>query len=409
MNIDNKVKELEVFLGDKTVLKSIFGTDKPTLNRAFGNPWWYPEESLKAIRMDYVWEESLQVRRMNSLQPGTKPLEKPDKPYRPRKSTIEKLRKSEAEIQIQISAHLRTVSPFPIHNNTTEEMNHKKFYKVPIYGRQVLEQLLSFSSQQLCAMEPITKEKVIEVLLFSIKQAVRKYRNSFFHKGFMFEGDFEENKLGYLLENGDEPIIVSEDDYEFLEEHYMTAMSKQIHRVFEEAYYFGGEDEVLLLRLPDNDIRFEFMHTCAKRFSYLNRRVFSSLSSRYTDDLLYVLDEKDIDFSSYHVLQCCPITDMIKGFKMSNDGAAWLKHLYIITCIEPSRLFKLLTKEKYVYIMNETMSYLKFVLGHDMNSLEGFNEKFIESSRGNIGLGGNDNFYARLFYHFEHYIEMQKQ
>lgn len=396
MNIDNKVKELEAFFGDKTVLKGIFGTDDPTLKRAFGNPWDLDETELQEQRMDYVQKEK-------------KPIEKPDtpKPYRPRKSTISSLREASISIQKQLNSHLRTVSPFPIHNDTTEHM-HYKMYSVRGTGRKVLESLLSFSSQQLCAMEPSTKEEVIEASLFAIKQAVRKHRSSFFHKGFMFEDDFEENKLKYLLENGDEPIIVSEDDYKFLEEHYMTAMSKLIHRMFEEAYSSGRAGKLKFAGV-DGDEFFEFMHACAKRFSYLNRSVFSSLSLHYKLDSVYVIDEKDIDFSSYHVLQCCPITEHLKELKMDNKGNSWLYDLNEVICIEPSRLFKLLTKENYVHFMHETMSYLKLSLGHNMNSFESFNENFVAALSKNIYKEDTPNFYERLFYHFEYYMEMKKQ
>lgn len=396
MNIDNKVKELETFLGNKTVLQGIFGTDDPTLKRAFGNPWDFNETELQEQRMGYVQTEK-------------KPIEKPDtpKPYRPRKSTISSLREASISIQKQLNLHLRTVSPFPIHNDTTEHM-HYKMYSLRGTGRKVLESLLSFSSQQLCAMEQSTKEEVIEALLHSIKQSLRKHRSSFFHKGFMFEGDFEENKLKYLLENGDEPIIISEDDYDFLEEQYMTAMNKLIHRMFEEAYSSGRAGKLNFTEV-DGDEFFEFMHTCAKRFSYLNRRVFSSLSLHYKFDSLYVIDEKDIDLSSYHALQCCPITEYLKSLKIINEGNSWLYDLNEVTSIEPSRLFKLLTKENYLYIMNETMSYLKLSLRHDINSFESFNENFIASLSKKIYKEDTPKFYERLFYHFEYYMKMQKQ
>ncbi|MGX5609934.1 hypothetical protein ACWKTZ_26555 [Bacillus cereus] len=387
MNIDNKVKELEAFLDDKTVLKSIFGTENP-------------------LDLD---ETESKVKRMQYVQTEMKPIEKP---HKPRKSTIVNSRENKECILIsnRIRSHLRDISPFPLHNNTTQDRADE-----PNTGRYILEILLPFSSKQLCVMESNKKEEVIETLLFRIKPVVRKHRMSFFYngymygnKGFMFSGDFEENKLKYLVKNGEEPIIVSEDDYDFLEEQYMIFMRKLIHRMFEEAYYSGGEEE-LDFGKKDDDILFEFMHACAKRFSYLNKEVFSSLSSRYINDLLYAIDEKDIDFSSYHTLHCCPITDRLRGFKTDIiPSREWVYDMVEVTCIEPSRLFKLLTKENYVYFMDEIMSYLKLVLGYDMNFLDHSSKRFFVSIRRYI-IDDKVNFYKRLFYHFEYYMKMQKQ
>lgn len=364
-----RLNEVEKFLNDKEVTTKIFSNQAAILEPNYGNPdvTSYDADFIKKLKEEY-----------NQVL-LTSDIEQPAniKVYKPRKSTIDELRTIKAETIYAVRRHIKTISPFPIHSRTKDQVNMDLNYMRGSI-EDVLETIVPFKYERMYRMEHSVREEVFDAILSAIKNILREYRGDFFIKGFAFEEDFEVNKLKYLIEEGERPIVLSEDNYDFLEEIYIKAVRMTLDNLFKIAYE-KKEGKVLFKDLAGEEF-YLFNVECAKRFSYLNRAVISSLASSYTYSGLYENELKDEVIKEHDLIKTTQsvIIEDLKILKEKTQYSSWMFHFRNVSAIEPKRLHRFVKNDGIQFVMDDTMSYIKAVLGNEKNGIFSLPDKYIE-------------------------------
>lgn len=359
-NIAERINRLEKFINNKSIIQEIFDGLKPTYNYVFGNP-----HNLTTDDINFIRDASLK----ENYNPS--PI---TKPYNPKKATLDKLKDDGSLVEGALRMHLRSVSPFPNHNNTIVPVRRNS---PPFKARKLLSRFYPFNNEQMRRMTPELKEEVISTSLNTIKKFMRKNKEYFFNKGFMFEDQYETDKLKYLIENGEEPIVISNEDYFFLERSYIKAMRELFEIIFQEAYKLkkGNMND----SEKDGEEFYHFQLECAKRFNYLNRNIIQSLSGSFVTHLLYDSELNEKIINEYHSLRLCPLTEHLKDGKLNYPSHHWQSDIDEFSAIEPNRLLRTLKIENFLFIAEEVFSYINIILGKKESISNTFTNEFINN------------------------------
>ncbi|PFJ38795.1 hypothetical protein [Bacillus thuringiensis] len=141
-----------------------------------------------------------------------------ENPYRPTKKTIERLKS-----EIEGVGYLITVfSPYKVSGVNSD----KKVFST------LLTKLFGYNTT-IKRMEEGTKKDLIVAGIEGLQKTFYINRQRLLLHGKMFEKDFLENRLEYVMKNGEEAEEVSESVYDFLEQQFIEIMKEAMYIYFD--------------------------------------------------------------------------------------------------------------------------------------------------------------------------------
>ncbi|MDA1675077.1 hypothetical protein [Bacillus cereus group sp. TH152-1LC] len=141
-----------------------------------------------------------------------------ENPYRPTKKTIEKLKR-----ELEGVGYLITVfSPYKVSGVNSD----KKVFST------LLAKLFGYNTT-IKRMEEGTKKDLIVAGIEGLQKTFYVNRQRLLLHGTMFENDFLENRLEYVMKNGEEAEEVSESVYDFLEQQFIEIMKEAMYIYFD--------------------------------------------------------------------------------------------------------------------------------------------------------------------------------
>lgn len=237
----------------------------------------------------------------NEEKSPLKTKKEPVNPYTPKKNTFTKLASSNEELAIL----LRGLSPFIRYVKTGPDTVES----TEIEPKNLFKKIIPFTQSQIERMKLDTKEQLINAIIVGIKETLKKYRDWLLDGNkLMFEDTFETEKLQFLINQGQEPIIFNEKDYEYIEEIIIYSLLKMLRFKFgiTEFPKYPSYIEASYIE-KDYYLIYEIHIKLLKQFDCLETACISRIGTNITSFLSdgnKLTPEESIEFKGFKV---CPL------------------------------------------------------------------------------------------------------
>ncbi|MCU7667209.1 hypothetical protein [Bacillus thuringiensis] len=218
-----------------------------------------------------------------------------ENPYRPTKKTIEKL-KNELE---GVGYLIAVFSPYVI----TGVNSDKKVFST------LLTKLFGYSTT-INRMEEDTKKDLIVAGMEGLQKTFYSNRQKLLFRGAMFENDFLENRLEYLMKNGEEAEEISESVYDFLEQKFIEIMKEAMYIYFDVKESRESNNK-LGLSYHSDKLLFRYRISCLTGIDDMNNYFVNEIQRYFAgkiyramfDELKEIYPKCKIKFLTYKLIQ----------------------------------------------------------------------------------------------------------
>ncbi|MDA1674995.1 MULTISPECIES: hypothetical protein [Bacillus cereus group] len=263
----------------------------------------------KEVSEYLIQKNSIHKEENSSLKTKKEPVN----PYVPKKTTFAKLASANEELAIL----LRGLSPFIRFAKTGPDTVEE----TEIEPKNLFKKIIPFTQSQIDRMNLDTKEQLINANISGIKETLKKYRDWLLDGNkIMFEDTFETERLQFLFNQGQEPIIFNEKDYEYIEEIITYSILKILRFKFgitEFPKYPSYIEESYIEK--DYYLIYEIHIKLLKRFECLEKDCISRIGSNITSFLSNgnkLTIEESIEFKEF---KACPLVSEPVDFSFFTD------------------------------------------------------------------------------------------
>lgn len=305
--------------------------------------------------------------------------EKLQKTYKPVQKTIDK----HMEVNEKIKEYIYQFSPWK--TNVSDIYNGSKLI-------DLLSTFYQFTDKQIQNMKEEVKVEIIDKAVQGMVQTFRMYRNELTIRSAFFQMDYMENRMKYLMENGQEPTSIPEEQYDIFEQLLKELLYKTSLGYLLVIDNNGEVRNRYSMKGPK--LLGEMFVSFAKATGNREWNLMEILREHYFKELSSLTD---IEKKEFKELPVCPMTYYLK------ENPKELKDI-------PSReLSQVLIKKDIWYLLKEESIKLVFINTIAFLELTIKNNKEKETGKSFIMQSKMDEYYTVLiikaFEEFKIYIE----
>lgn len=316
------------------------------------------------LKSNYIWESSNVDKKDTQTLNLKKIDDKNFKYYKPRTTKLEQLSSGTNSFYNEFGHSIERLSPFP----RITDYSTSNVFKISIDINTAYSNYIQrvFNNEQIFRMHQDVETEVINRLLDLTGNAFEDKRHRFFDSGFLFFDEFEEMKLKYLLEHGEEAIEISQEDYTLLKTNFLQLVKDMLTSTFKVAKT-KFQEGILQFNI-DEESYFNAIHkfytNISKHFSWANNEVKRTVFYSFIDVFDINGNNSYLDVQDYKELTFCPFMSTI--YKETNN--------YLNFSMEKSIFLSSVDFKKleYIFRKEEIISLIKTLV----NSYEIYYEKY---------------------------------
>lgn len=224
-------------------------------------------EKAKELEASKHLDKLLDLTSEEVIQPATKPVV----PYVPQTGRLTRL----SEVNEGMVDKIKSVSPFLVStfNNLSDNWEHfiQRFYKI-------------FDTKQMARMSYETRMTVIQHGKIGFKKLLRRVRGTIFPLRYMFTEMYEEKRFDYLINYDREPILLTEEDYNYVESIFLEAFETLSLNYFALDGVNVATGHKLTKDVSDESV-ITMATTAVRRFPYLGDYTMKKLHECFVNNL----------------------------------------------------------------------------------------------------------------------------